>query len=462
MRRLLSVAALAAALAACSPEEQADPLAPTDRLYFPIGIGTGQVGTGPVRVVVASSNFDLRYSAPDGGTLLSVAEDAATGVPAAITPVGSQRIASYAGPVAVVDKRSCPTLADGEEVVLVASRYADVLYRFNLASSGALGCTDGKSCELSLDAPADDPFAITVACGPNGRRAFVGYLDTPDATVGYGYGAWIAEVDLDTAAVVRTIEVGDGSVRSLAYDAGEDRLWLAARSTGSRALLYTVDLSDPAWKGSTPWVAMDAVDLDGDPNDAWPDLHVAGAELHSLALGAPPGVTGRPQRIYATVRLYDPEAQASSGSRPSGSIGGNLIALDVTYDTVYGRPIVRLAWPGEGVPIGTGLGDVAVVRSGGRDYVLATTIDADRLLAFDEDGGELWELAHDAVGLPLVGDQPVALTVDPAGPWVYVASFGNHLVRRFKFDPMVEPTPFDPAVTPTPDTALMTLGGLAP
>lgn len=467
MGRLLLAVAVVAGLAACSPEEQADTLPPTDRFYFPIGIGVGKVDAGlvtegPTRLFVASSNFDLRYSAGEGGTLLSVAADAATLAPAAVAPLGDQRIASYAGPVAVVDKTSCPTLANGGEVVLVASRYADVLYRYNLGASGALGCTDGKPCELSLDGRADDPFAIAVACGPGGRRAFVGYLDTPDATHGYGYGAWIAEVDLDTATVLRQIEVGDGSVRSLVYDPGADRLWLAARSTGSRALLYSVALSDPAWDGPEPWQVMDAVDVGGDPSDAWPDLHVSGVELHALALGAPPAVTGQPQRIYATARLYDPEAQASNGSRPSGDVGGLLLAFDVTYDAVLGTPIVQLAWPGEGVSIGTGVGDVAVVRQGGVDYVLATAFDHDRLVAVAEDGAYAWELGHDELGVPLVGDRPIALAVDPAGPWVYAAAFGDHLVRRFKFDPAVAPTKYDPVVTPTPETILKILGGLAP
>lgn len=449
MRLVRTVALLAAALAACSPEERVDPLPPADRFYYPIGLATASVGAGPTRLLVASSNFDLRYSAPDGGTLHSVGLDdcgavptpaSCAAAPGPVTPLDVVPIASYAGPLAVADAAAC-----GMDEVLVASRYEDVLYRFTLQSDGSLAC--GPGCRIDLDGRPDDPFAVAVACGSSGHHAFVGFLDTPDSTRGAGAGAWIAEVDLDSAEPTRILEIGDGPIRALAYEREADRLWLAARSSGERALLYSVVLSDPTWRGSSPWEAMESVDL-ADQLDLDPLFGFAGLELRSLALGT--YVAGEPRRLYAVGRLYDKESQATSGVRPSGDVGGVLLALEVTESSA-GTPEVQVAGYGR---LGTGARDVAVVPYLGSDYVLVTAVDGDKLTAFDEDGGDpVWELGHDAIGLPLVGDRPIALAVDAdaaGGPDVYVGSFGDHLVRRFKFDPA------------DPPELLWTLGGLDP
>lgn len=429
---------LALGLAACSPEEQSDPLPSYGAFYFPTGLATTGV-SGGTALLVASSNFDLRYSAEEGGTLLSVLPDPLT---PALSPLrDGERIASYSGAVAVADGTNCPGIGAGASA-LVASRYDDVLYTFGIGSDGSLSC--GAGC---VRAAGKDPFAVGVACRTDGtrRKAYVGWLDPPDSTHGSGPASWITEFDLNDPAVPgRAIDLGDGPIRSMAYDQAADRLWFASQSSGARALLHSVVLSDARWSGPTPREAVDTVDL-------FPD--VWGAELRSLAIGSP--MVGAPQRIYATARLYDAESQASTGDRPFYDIGGVLLVMDVTAGT-DGRPVVVVRGA---LSLGPSVGDVAVVRRAApqRDVVVVTVLDGDLLVVYDAEAEVVAALVgHDTKGRPIFGDQPMALAVDQPSPgspaWVYSAAFGGHTVTRFLLDPA------DPSASPEPER----IGVLAP
>jgi hypothetical protein len=449
---------LAVALAACTSEEGVERLPPTDRFYNPIGVATSAVtgATGGMALFVASANYDLRYSAEEGGTLLSVdpdapgaARDAALVDPGApVVPLDAERMASYAGPIAVVDARTCP---DAAPSVLVASRFDDVLYRYALdGATGALACGAGCRTDLGGGSPGD-PFAIAVACGAGGtfQRAYVGFLDTPDTAASLDEAAFVAEVDLSGAAPPRIVEVGDGPVRSLAFEPAANRLWMAARSTGTRALLYAAVVTSAGWQAA-PREAARAVDL-------YP--YMAGVELKSIAVGTPAfGAT----RLYATARLYDPESQASNDARPRGDVGGVLLILDL--DHVDGRPVLVGL---DHRNLGTGVGDVGVVRrAGGRDVVVATVLDRDAIAIYDDATGAYWfeDWPDPTYGLPTLGDRPIALAIDqpaggvplPGAATIHVAGFGEHAVNRFdlNFDA-------DASVPPTVGT-LSTLGGLGP
>lgn len=451
--RLRTVLLLGLALAACAPEELPDPLPPLDRFYFPTGVATTRINGGAdAALLVASSNFDLRYSAADGGTLVSVAGSAGAG---ALAPLGAGRISSYSGAVAVADAVTCPGITKPK--ALVASRFNDTLYRFDVGPDGSLSC--GPDCAIPLGGSAFDPYPITVACGPAGKRAYVGYLRTPNSTLGSGPGAWVAEVDLEdtSAAPRRILEIGDGAIRSMAYEREADRLWVAAQSSGERTYLYSVLLSDPTWAGAAPWQAMDLTDL----AKGLESLGLRGVELRSLAMGTRQASGAR--RLYATARLYDVEAQAAnSGTRPSSDVGGVLLALDVVDDPVSGLPVVTVAGFEE---VGVTVADVAVVSRGDleRDVVLVTVLDGDVLWVFDDLGDRLgvaqW-VGHDTGGFPVLGDRPMAIAVDPTpvpvgaanAVTVYVGSFGSNVVSRFLLDPLKPWEPISPAF----------VGGLSP
>lgn len=430
-------------LAACPGEERADPVPETDRLYFPVGVAVAPASglPGGTALIVASSNFDLRYSPRDGGTLLSVDPEASPDH-GALATVGVQRIGSYAGPVAAIDRSACG--GAGEEA-FVASRFDDVLYRFGLSSDGALTC--GAGCQVRFGAALRDPFAVATACRSAGPRAFVGFLNTPASTTGYGAAAWLAELDLSVqGGAPREVEIGDGPVRSIAWDSAADRLWVASRSSGARAILYAVQLADPAWGGASPRDAVEAYDLFS---------QVRGAELRSVAIGSQPATPDRPQRLYVTARLYDAEYQDSTGNRPAGDVGGVLIVLDVV-DGPAGLPVVTVH---KVLDLGAGAGDVAVVSRGTqRDVVVATAGDESLVFVYDDE----WEAVaavfgrDPATGAPAFARTPVALAVDQPGAdataRVYVAAFGDHDVATFSLSPARPWAPFD----------LKRVGGLAP
>jgi hypothetical protein len=434
--------ALALVLAACS-ETNSEVLPPLDRFYFPIGLATTRVdGGASTALLVASSNFDLRYSAQGGGTLLSV--DPATSVASsgAVAPLSAERIGSYAGPVAVADEATCPGIGTGA-AAFVASRYDDRIYQFGIGAGGELTC--GSDCVRGVQPGFDDPFAVAVACGPAGSWAFVGYLDPPPTTSATVLGAWVSEIDLDNpAAAPRELLLGDGPVGAMAYDARADRLWATTQSSGARALLHSVVLSDPRWHGATPRAAVDTIDL-------FPSIH--GAELVAIAVGSSPAAGT--SRLFLTARLYDAEVQASSGVRPSWDVGGVLIVLDVT-DGIDGRPVASFRAVES---LGLGVGDVAVVRRAvsGQDLVVTTAATEDLLFVYDDlTGAFVHVVGHDAIGVPIIGDRPIAVAVDqpvagdPAD--VYVAAFGWHRVSRFRL------TPTNPGLP----IVLEQIGGLAP
>jgi hypothetical protein len=438
--RVLALVLAAAILQACA-EEVAEPMAPSDRFYFPISLATTRLADDSTALLVASSNFDLRYSAASGGTLLSVDP---TEVGGAVVSHGDvARIGSYAGGIAVADAETC---AVDTSAVLVASRYDDVVRRYTLdRTTGALTC--GAGCERSAPVGFDDPFGITVACPGSSRLAYVAYLDPPaSAAAGTRGGAWISEIDLAPGGGTREIDLGEGPVRSMAYDAAHDRLWVATRSEGTKALLHSVILSDPRFAATapSPSEAVHTVDL-----AQW----IEGAELRSIAVAS--GGT----RLFLTARLYSVVAQATLGYRPIGDIDGVLIVLDVQEGGVGGAPIVTLS-PGDIHSIGPGVGDVAVVRrASGGDLAVATSSTDGALFVYDDATGALLKpYGRGADGAPVLGDRPLAVAVDQtlsplsATADVYVASFGDHLVDHFQISTSA------PAATPT----LTRIGGLAP
>jgi hypothetical protein len=421
-------------LASCSGGGQPEQLAPTDRFYYPIGVAVAKPAGGGTDLLVASSNFDLRYSPAEGGTLLSL--DPATAPDhALLSPLDEERIASYAGQVAVIGGSGCA----GFQEALVPSRFDNVLYRFGLSSVGALAC-DAATCRTHFSSSLRAPYPVAVACRTEGLTdrplAFVGFLQTPESTIGSGEGGWIAELDFVTGAV-RQLEIGDGPVRSIAYDPGADRVWFASRPSGSRAFLHTVRLSDVGWKGASPRDAVETYDL-------FPA--VRGAELKSVVIGSG-------QRLYVSARLYDAEYQDSTGNRPAGSVGGVLIVLDVATGST-GLPVLTVH---RVVDLGLGGGElVTLPRTGMRDVVVATAADESMVVVYDDELEAITAvLERDPLtGAPELAKTPMALAVDSTGavPMVYVAGFGSHDVAMFSVDP----------AKPWAPVAVKRLGGIGP
>lgn len=407
----LAVAA-AVALVGCGEPPSADP-APLDRFTSPIALGL--VGQD---LLVVSSNFDLSYDIEDGGSVIPV-DVAAT--PAALKGQGV-RVASFAGELAVADAGACGLQAS---LALVAAREGNSLYRIAVGPGGALSCDAG--CRVALPEDFQDPYGVAAVCRADDpatpdqdesrARAYVGFLRTAS-----GRGQ-VVELDLrpGRAAAVRTRDVGQGPVRSFAYDALNDRLYFTSIDSGSQAPLRWFELAGDcsidasvAQGGCT----LSAVDL---------SAYLRGLELRGIALSNPQ--PGRTRRAYVAGRLFNVDLAASIGGRPAFDVGGVLLVLEL----VEGRSGVEPRVVGV-YDVGLGADEVKVlpVRPGLGDVVAVTASDDGLLWLYDDEQESLVRAfgPDPSTGIPVLGRKPFALAVrdDGATARLFVSSFEDGFV----------------------------------
>jgi hypothetical protein len=417
--RRLAIVLAAAAAAACNDTSTAASPAPGDQFYQPTGIG---VHAG--KLLVASSNSDLRFDAETGGSVIAV--DPATSPPAL---VGTVNVRSFAGMMAIADPLAGCPIANPEQgaLALVPVRGEDQLYRVRVGAGGALAC-DG--CALPVGgAEFVDPFAVGVACGDGRARAFVGYLRTTNGA------SYLTQVDLAKApgeeGAVQTRNLQRiGQVRAFAHDPELRRLYFTRTVNASAATLLWLDLgggcelvppTPPEGQAAAPACRMGETGLDVIPR---------GLELRGIALSSS-SVPHR--RAYLTARIYDADAAALSGVRV-GDYDGLLLVADLV-ESLAGDLQLRFV---RQIPIGYGAGEVVRLpaRAGGRrDVVAALATDSGVLWLYDDDTGELVALGRDELtGHPLVGRVPFGLAADPVAvagvARLYVGSFQESFVTR--------------------------------
>jgi hypothetical protein len=426
-RLLFSVLALAAA---CGETSKVPP-APLDRFYRP----TGMAMHGE-RLLVASSNSDLRYDFDEGGSVLAVAPNAAGSAAARLSGV---RIPSFAGDLAVADAAACGL---GTTLALVPVRGNDAVFALDVGADGGLTCAAG--CEVSLSGPFGDPNAIVVACGGGRARAFVGYLRGVDSA------AWVSAVDLEEllrvragnpsgAPLVESGTLGLGPVRGMAYDPLKERLWVTGVATSSPTPLRAIEL------GGGCSIERELRDGGCPRRTVATSALPAGLELRGIALSnaasnppiEPGGAEAR--RVYLTARAYDTEVAAAAGGRTDDR-GGVLVIADL----VEGVAGVELRVVRTIERVGEGAAAVAVLpaRPGQRDLVALIASDSGDLLIYDDQTGELKRFARNAkTGAPLLGHAPWGLAVQPlpagtgrepclggACARIFVGSFGESFV----------------------------------
>jgi hypothetical protein len=391
-RLLFGVLALAAA---CSETARVPP-APLDLFYRPTGMAVhGE------RLLVASSNSDLRYDFDEGGSVIAVAPTAEGNAAARVSAV---RIPSFAGELAVADMSACgldTTLA------LVPVRGDDAVFALDVGVDGALSC--GSRCEVPLSGRFGDPNAIVVACGADRARAFVGYLRGVDAV------AWVSAIDLrelraatpSGAPLVESGTLGLGPVRGMAYDALKERLWVTGVATAVPTPLRAIEL------GGGCSIARDLRD-GGCPRLAIATSALpAGLELRGIALSSEASnpAPDDARRVYLTARRYDTELAAIAGGR-TNDLGGVLVVADLVE--AAGTVELRVVRTIEGVGDGAAAVAVLPARPGRRDVVAAIASDSGDLVVYDDETGERARIARDpSTGAPLLGHVPWSLAVQP-------------------------------------------------
>ena len=451
MLRRAALLALAAALA-CTDKVLA-PAPPADRFYFPTGLAVRHVPAGCTagtagcqsQLLVVSSNYDLLYDPALGGTLISVdvgqaLAAAAAGAPSplALQPLGSLRIGTFGGELALVDAETCPGWTGGTQA-LVASRSLKTLYRVDVDAQGGLSC--GSACPIPLAADLADPYGVSIACGswpstpgaaPSRQQlAFVSYLRAPDLH------GWLSRLDLaavdaagqPTSPLTR-VDLQVAPTHQSVFDPQTARLYVTGRFSGAGYdPLRFLELATPGYPPRT-------VNL---------DLTVRGAETRGLALS-----TDR-TRAYLAMRIFDEDTAISFGARPAGDLAGALVVLDLTEQASGGPTLTPLRV----VPLERGAVEVRVVpRPGRRDLVAVTSADDSSLTLYDDDLGAVAAAygvcvdpgaagapaapAPCAPGQPLFGTQPFGLAVEPLASGLvrlYVGSFDRGFVNVIQIDP---------------------------
>lgn len=418
MRRL---PILALALAAACGETVTVPEAPLDRLYRPTGLAVHEG-----RLLVASSNADLRFDFQRGGSVIAL-EPRSGPADVAMRVAGAERIPSFAGELVVADAAACGLA--GPSLALVPVRGDDAVFALELGPGGAVSC--GSGCEVRLAGPFGDPSAAAVACGGGRARAFVGYLRGVDTA------AWVSALDLrelervragapSGAPLVESAALGAGPVRGMAYDAVWDRLWVTGVATASPTPLRVVELAGGCSLGREP--------RDGGcpSRDVGAAALPRGLELRGIALSnlASNPAPEAERRVYLTARWYDPELAAAAGGR-NDEAGGELVVADlVEAPAGVELRLVRR------VPLfGNGAAAVRVLppRAGQRDVVAVVVSDSGQLLVYDDETGARRWFGADLLGsgAPLVGRTPWGLAVQPLSTEtarLFVGSFQEDVV----------------------------------
>ncbi len=427
MRRL-ALAAAAAAIACGNPTVQRE-AGPLDRFFYPVGVAVLDH-----RLIVASSDADLTYSPDDGGSVIAVDP---TAEPIPVT--GAVNVLPFAGEIGLADLAACPAAlvtAGSSALALVPIRGADLVYRLDVGTDGALSCED---CQIHVgSAERGDPFAMGIACDSPTTpgvtpvaRAYVGYLRS---SLGQ---AWLTQIDLTRPPTdeqyVQHAFWDAGQIRSFAYDASRRRLYVTRSATGSSTSLRYVDLANEC--------RIDRLPIEGGCRS---DTTRAGAvppgvELRGIALSNETDPASPVRRAYVTARIYDAAAAATAGFAV-GDFDGLLLVVDLSEDAA-GKLRFDVV---DKIPIGYGAAYVHVLpaRPGKRDVVAAIAANDGVVWIYDDDTGTRVAIGRDPVtGAPLVGGGPFDIAADPvplpgsitvAAPngvaRVYVGSFRQHFV----------------------------------
>lgn len=451
MLRRTALLGLAAVLA-CG-DKALTPAPPSDRFYFPTGLAVRHVPAGCVagtagcqsQLLVVSSNFDLLYDPGLGGTLISVdvgqaLAAAAAGAPSPVVlpPLGSVRIGSFGGELALVDAETCPGWTGGTQA-LVASRSLKTLYRVDVDAQGGLSCA--AACPVPLASDLADPYGVSVACGswpsavgapPTPQQlAFVTYLRAPDLH------GWLSQLDLSavdasgqpTSPLTR-VDLQVAPTHQSFFDPRTARLYVTGRFAGAGYdPLRFLELAAPGYPPRT--INLEPL--------------VRGAETRGLALS-----TDR-TRAYVAIRIFDEDTSVSFNARPAGDLAGALVVLDLTERAAGGPALTPLRV----VPLEKGPVEVrAVARPGQRDLVAVTSSDDSTVTLFDDELGVVaasYGVCGDqpgpgypaapapcAPGQPAAGVQPFGLAVEPLASGqvrLYVGSFDRGFVNVIQLDP---------------------------
>ena len=424
MTRFPKIVALLGFLVAAGCRDSYPGVVPPEGIvYYPVGLAVRQVAPsaepgkeyGATQLVVVSSNFDIRYEEPDGGTVQiadpDASPDTSTGQPMTLYPGGFIRTASFGGKVAVAEAACqpgwplCPSgcsqlaadpaVAAGGAKVLFTSRSSQFLYDLDLSPEGALSCNG--NCVMQQGVELLDPYGVALVCNSSGgtdrAQAMFTYLNGPN-----GQG-WLTRLDLLTGTYT-TLAVGQPPTFNIAYDPAGDRVYF----TGKVVLTY----APIRW--FNPSIANQV--SGGYEYPPFSSISTTTSVLGSVATAI--GVSNDRQRLYVSLVLYDADLFANTGSLYS--MGGALAVFSLTPNASFQPSLALLQL----VPTCAGSGDLSVLpaRPGKGDLVAMTCDQQGTLVLYDDDlGGIIRFVGLDpATGLPALGLSPFGIASEPIDP----------------------------------------------
>jgi hypothetical protein len=409
-----------ALLAGCG--DSASEKSPLDRIYFPSGLTVApRPDGGGDLLYVVNSNFDLNYAPEEGGSVLAIDPEAsvepAGGGTAPAAVVGGVRIPSYGGEIAIAHPGlpGCEGLTSSTAVVPV--RYTNETYVLDVAPNGSLRCEGG--CRLPAQGTAEDPFGVKVVCRPSAEgvrhSAFVTHLGGRANDAAPAGDGLVTEIDLLTRTAASTINLGAGPTSALAWDPARGTIF-ASPAVGT--------------PGFAPirWWRPGGADANGGFDYSFSDVnaYVPSSIVRGMALSSDRS------RLYVTTDVFDAVVASATGS--ISIRGAVLLVLDITTN-VLGQESLR---PARAVPLGSGLGQIAIVpRPGKRDLLVLPDTTGNEVHVYDDEGGALvTSFGRDALGRPMIREPfAVATQALAGGAWrVWVASFRDSTITAIEFD----------------------------
>lgn len=417
------VALLAFGMAAGCRDSYPNVQPPLDVLYYPVGLAVRQMAPTPStpfgssQLVIANSNFDLRYDEQSGGTVLVVDPDASTdyALGGALTVLGSARTGSFLGEIQVAEPScpaswpdcpsGCPSLAGSPSVagggarLVVASRSAQTIYRMSLDALGALTCGDG--CTVQLPIERLDPYGVSLACNDPAVQtlqepaaySFVSHLVSANNL------GWLTRVNLLDDSDVQGLVLGPDSTYTSVFDRSRDLVFVSS-SMGANA----------EFRWFNPLVNASTVDgfLVPDYNGPLFSEFVPGALARDMALSSDGSL------LYVLVQLYDVTLALQTGAF---FVQGGALAIFDLSETVFAQP--RMALVGvERTCLGTGQIRRLPTRPDKPD-LFAITCDVEGSLAiYDSDARRVVRYVglDPGTGLPVLGLGPFGIAVEPLHP----------------------------------------------
>jgi hypothetical protein len=402
-------------------------LPPLDGFFYPVGLAVRQLSPdaiapyGRSQLVVVSSNFDLRFDEPNGGTVLVVDPDAsadwAVGGGLSVYDGGAWRMGSFGGEVLIADgactdawprcTSACPPLlsdpvvAAGGAKLLFTSRANQTLTFLDMTREGSLSCA--SPCTIQLPIAALDPYGTSKVCSTRGgqptAQAYVSQLRGVN-----NLGA-LTRLDLLTGAWIN-LNLGFGTTYTSVFNPVDDRLFITTRLSAVSAPL----------RWFNPLVTLSVVD-----GQALPEYRTAVvSNFVPSALSRDAVVSNDGRYLYMAVENYDYDTAVNTGIIVAQ--GGALVVLDLAPSSFNEPQLTVMAI----VPTCLGGGQVRVLPpratadgTGFKKDLVAVTCDYQgALVLYDHEREAVVRFVglNPATGRPVLGREPFGLAVERIDP----------------------------------------------